>query len=86
MKPSEVKIGDVIHKPPFWSRPVKVTGLFSDRDGRYANVEIEGDPSHIAGFLPLVISRGTQDHLLDTDITLIERDGRVVYERPNDAD
>lgn len=84
MKPSEVKVGDVIHKPPFWSRPVKVVGLFSDRDGRYADVEVEGEPSHIASFIPLVISRGTQDHLLDCDIKRIERNGELVYKREPD--
>lgn len=84
MKPSEIKVGDVIHKPPFWSRPVKVTNLWSDRDARYADVEVEGDPTHIASFLPFVISQGTQDHLLAPEIVKVERDGVTIYEEPQD--
>lgn len=81
MRPSEIKVGDVISKPSFWTCPMVVTNLWDDGDSRYADVmRSDGVPMPI-NFIPMQISQGSQDHIIHPQITLIERDGKPVFKR-----
>ncbi len=88
MKPRDVQRGDVIEKPPFWPRPMRVTDIWHDGDSLYADVvPAEGEPySPMAGLIPMQIAQGTQNRLLHPEVIRVLRDGKVVFERkpPND--